>query len=454
MIITMKGNQMALQKPRNPNYCASVVRIERLVPLENCANVIHAIIFNAPVIVSKDTQVGQIGLFFPLECQLSEQFLSANNLYKHNEKNADKTKKGYFDDHGRIRCIKFRGHSSNGFYIPLSSLGFAGDLGGLKVGDEFDVFNDVPICCKYVPTRTRSLNPKNAADKKVVKRISRLVPNAFRLYVDTAQLAKNVHRISPNDPIVVSNKLHGTSWVAGNVLTRRKLNWFERLLKKCGVQINEQVYDIIYSSRRVIKNAFIDTKKQHWYGYDLWGEIAEVVKPALMPGISLFGECVGWTKNGGAVQKHYDYGVPQGKFEVYVYHATYTNPAGQILSFSWHQLKELCNRYGLKYVPEFYAGKAKDLYPDLPIDENWHTAFFNRIKNDFNLAGDQMCELNDKKVPAEGFVVKVETLDDCLVFKQKSMKFYEYESIELDRMAKEGELDLETQESEQIETGK
>jgi hypothetical protein len=62
------------------------------------------------------------GIYFPVECKLSDEFLKNNNLYRHNEKNINIEKKGYFEDNGRIKAAKFRGHISNGFFIELESL--------------------------------------------------------------------------------------------------------------------------------------------------------------------------------------------------------------------------------------------------------------------------------------------------------------------------------------------
>ena len=84
---------MKLKQPQNNNYCATIIEIKTLVPLEKCDNVQGAIIFGNQVIVSKELKIGTIGLFFPLETQLSKEFLSANNLYRKNELNTNKISK-------------------------------------------------------------------------------------------------------------------------------------------------------------------------------------------------------------------------------------------------------------------------------------------------------------------------------------------------------------------------
>lgn len=88
--------KMKINKPKNPNYCATVVQIKRLVELEKCDNLQGAIIMGNQVIVDKSVKEGDVGLYFPLETQLSEQYLSNNNLFRHKEKNVDVEKGGYF----------------------------------------------------------------------------------------------------------------------------------------------------------------------------------------------------------------------------------------------------------------------------------------------------------------------------------------------------------------------
>ena len=78
-----------IKEPKDKNYCATITEIMKIIPLENCDNVVHTNIFGNLVIVNKETKVGDRGLFFPAECKLSETFLSANNLYRHSEKNVD-----------------------------------------------------------------------------------------------------------------------------------------------------------------------------------------------------------------------------------------------------------------------------------------------------------------------------------------------------------------------------
>ena len=157
---------MKINKPKNENYAAVVVQIKTIVPLENCDNVHAAIILGNQVIVDKSVKVGDIGLYFPLETQLSQQYLSNNNLYRKPELNVNPENKGYFEENGRIRCVKFRGHKSEGLFMPLRSIQFAYAYsdGDFNYGDTFDELEGTPICSKYVVKTNRT--PGQPGNKK------------------------------------------------------------------------------------------------------------------------------------------------------------------------------------------------------------------------------------------------------------------------------------------------
>ena len=82
-----------MNKPKNDNYAAVVVQISTLVPLAGCDFVQAAIIMGNQIIVSKEIKIGDIGLFFPVETALSNEYLKANNLYRKPELNNDPTQK-------------------------------------------------------------------------------------------------------------------------------------------------------------------------------------------------------------------------------------------------------------------------------------------------------------------------------------------------------------------------
>jgi len=436
-----------LEKPVNPNYCATVTIIDKLVPLENCDNVQAAIIFGNSVIVGKDTWAGDYGVFFPIETQLSEEFLKANNLYRDATLNADPSKKGYFEQNGRIRAVKFRGHKSEGLFMPIKCLDYtkSGINWDNAVGMDFDKIDKHLICKKYVIRNTTPSEKKTKADKKAVKKFDRLVENQFRLHIDTENFRRNAHKINPDDYISITNKIHGTSWVVGKVLTKKKLPWHLRLLKKILPRdIVDTQYDVIYSSRMVVKNKYINEEAKNnagFYGVDVWGEIAASLKDNLQDGITLYGEAVGQLPTGAWIQKGYHYGTRPNHYEIYVYRITYTNPEGKMIECSWPQIKDYCNKYGIKHVQEFYYGKAKDYCPAIPLEQHWNQNFLAKLEKDFML--DRKCPLNNFEVWEEGIVIRVDGLFECPPYKLKNFAFLEKETKDLDK----GEVDLESAQS-------
>ena len=218
----------------NPNYCATIVQIEDKIDLPGCDNIQGTNIFGNHVIVSRDTKIGDVGVFFPVETSIKPVFLKANNLYRDTVLNTDQEKAGFFELNGRVRCMKLRGFKSEGFFIPLSSLGvlpFLNDLEITLIGTEFDHIDGEMICEKYVvkSKNTQGANKSNKNNTKI-KRFNKLREGFFRLHVDTAQLGKNLGHFNLSDLVSITEKLHGTSFVVSNMSCNRKLSFMEKIL--------------------------------------------------------------------------------------------------------------------------------------------------------------------------------------------------------------------------------
>lgn len=446
---------MNLKKPINDNYAGTVVTIKNRITLAGCDNVLHTTIFGNMVIVGMDTMIGQKGVFFPVECQLSEEFLKENNLYKSNLLNKNTLEKGYFEQSGRIKCVKFRGYKSEGIFFPLNCFtdwAETVDLVALPEGTSFDHLNGVEICRKYIPKITKTQGaPGSRKDQRAASRkISRIIEGQFRLHKDTGMLGKSIHLIQPHSILSITSKLHGTSFVVGKVLCKKKLGIGAKLLKWFGANLVDTEYDMIYSSRKVIKNEFEEKKQNHYYDEDVWALAAKELEPFLINGMTIYGEIVGYTPNGKEIQKRYDYGCESNQMKIYIYRMTLTNLNGDVCELSAYQIKEWCKDNGLNFVPEYYYGPASDLVllasakkttGHLSLDQ-WQGTLLDVLLTSFNMEED--CEFCKNKVPAEGIVVRVESLGYD-AFKLKSFKFRERESKMLDQ----GEVDIETKETEQ-----
>ena len=452
--ITELSGKMKTEKIKtNENYNATVVTLDKFVDLEGCDNVKGAIIFGYQVIVSKDTAIGDVGMFFPVECALSEEFLSNNNLFREATKNKDETKKGFFEVNGRVKCMKFRGYKSEGFFIPMKSIVYTG--AELYNGDVFNelVVNKTTykICTKYyVPQKQQpqSSGGKNKKKNKL-KKISRMVEDQFRFHIDTLQIRKNAHMLKPDDIISISSKWHGTSWVVGNILTKKKLSVVEKILVKLGVKIKDTEYDYVFSSRSVIKNENFDIgKKDGFYSVDIWGDISKNIQALGIPkGFTLYGEAVGYLpKTSSFIQKDYDYGCPPETYKMIVYKITYTNEDGKVFLVPYPQMVEFCKSKGLETPPLYYYGKVKDLFPEIVYEDKWHGEWVEKLfmKSEWGM-NDVDCLYSKNKVPSEGVVIRREdSMDfDTTTLKAKNFRFLEKETKDLDK----GVADIESTEA-------
>lgn len=419
---------------QNKNYCATVVEISKLTELDNCDNLVMADIYGNSVLVSTSVKVGDVGLYFPPETQLSTSYAASNNLFKDSAKNTDKST-GYLQDNRRVRCIKIRGHYSDGLFMPLTSVSFACDVKELSMGDEFDSLGGISICNKYAIAKK---NTKEAKPKKHRKHVTndKLLKGQFRFHEDTLMLYKYIDTIKPDDHIHISYKLHGTSCISSNILCKKKLRWYEKVLKKIWVNVVDTEYDHIYSSRRVIKNACVDFDKNSYYGEDIWKMAHEFMKAKLPKGMTAYYEIVGYLPSGKFIQDGYDYGCKPYSFDIYVYRLTQTNVDGVVYEFPAKHVKYWCDNNGVNPVPELYHGSVKEFFRKetgrelSPEQEpSWRSVLLESIKSRYN---EKDCYMCSGKLPEEGCVIRVDS-DELVAFKCKSKRFHERETKMLDK---------------------
>jgi hypothetical protein len=290
---------------------------------------------------------------------------------------------------------------------------------------------------KYVIKNVKSSEPKTKQGKK--PKVSRLVEGQVHLHTDTENLRKNSHKIKPDDFISVTYKTHGTSFWVSNVLVKKNLSWFEKLLVKFGVNINTLDYDLIYGSRKVVKNQSLDDAKQkdHYYEYDLWEDIKNEIGHLIPKGFSVYGECLGYTKTGKEIQKGYDYGCVGNEHKIEIYRITHTNTDGLVTELNYNEIEEFCKHTGLTASYPYFVGRAMEMY-EINIDCHWNENFVKALEADFN---EKDCFMCNNQVPEEGIVVRKESLFSCDAYKLKSFRFLTYESKQLDS----GESDIESE---------
>lgn len=425
---------LSISKQSNPNYLAKIVKLTGLRKHENADKLQIACIDFQNVIVGLDEQEGDVCVFFPVESQINANFIKFINAFRENTHNADETKKGFFESNCRIKAIKLRGEKSMGFVVPIKRLEeFVGQEITEEIGTEFDYVNDIKLVNKYEVFKP-GMATRNG---RVEKRISRLVEGQFHFHVDTENLRKNADKIKPEDYISVSYKVHGTSSIFSRVLVKRKLNLLEKIVKHLGVIVKETEYDLLYSSRKVVKNEYETKDKKGFYSSDIWGAVKDEIADKIPEGYTIYGEIIGFTKDNKQIQAEYDYGCEAAQHKFQVYRITITNNAGQVINLSTSQIKEFCERVGLETVHYFYEGFAKDMFPEIKGSENWSVDFVRKLEEQYT---DKDCFMCRNIVPEEGVVVRKDLTFSFEAYKLKSFRFLEFESKELDK----GEVDMES----------
>jgi len=344
----------------------------------------------------------------------------------------------YLGKHNRVKTIKLKGIISNGLCVDLDKFYkyFKNEKEAkstLVEGYSFSKIREQDICKKYIVMVNEPSKSKKTKGKGKIS--SRMIPGIFAFHCDTNQLLRNIHKINPDDIISISAKFHGSSSIVSNCLVKKKLNFKERIAKKLGVKVVETEYDYIYASRRVIKNKEFPNSKS-FYSEDIWAKSGrENFEGKLNKGETVYYEIVGFLENGKYIQKQYDYGCTSPNYKIVVYRITSTNIDGVVTEYSWSSMKERCKELNVPMVKEYYYGKAKDLYPNISIENHWQINFVEQLKKDFLEKKSADC-IND--VPDEGIVIRRESISidvyklksELFILRESKLKDDEVEDIE------------------------
>ncbi len=364
-------------------YCGYVVKVEHLRKHTNADRLQIATFFGNDTIVSLDTKIGDIGIYFPVDGQLSERFCAVNDLVRRKDEGG-KQVGGYLDpDKRNIKALKLRGEKSDGLYMPIICLADFCKISDLKVGDTIDTVNGELICQKYIPKVTRT---PGAPGSKVAKKAKANIAPTFYEHVDTAQLAYNLNAFKPGDTVQLTLKMHGTSGRTGYLpLVHTKRTWLDKLFHRHGKDYKE--YGYITGTRRVV----LDGKRSGgFYDSDDFREaMAAKFDGKLRKGEVAYYEIVGFQGPNGApimsqvanskvkdpefikqygatttfsygceqnstyVEPEHDTGAWHPCCEVYVYRMTMVNEDGDVVEYSPAQIKERCEQMGIHTVMEF-----------------------------------------------------------------------------------------------------
>ena len=465
-------------------YCATVVKIGIITPIEGTDFLGTTLVNGFPIIVRKDIiHEGDIMIYCPIETQLNETYLSSNDLYEWSHRHlnsnylevedcinqdgieAAKKMVGFFNKYGRVRILRLRGQASMGYLAPINSLavwGYRTDEYNWEdfVGVDFDTVEDEKFIQVYIPPKKPQAErlTKEQRRSKRIEKIDRMIPGEFSFHYDTQQLNRNMHRFNPNDRVDISVKMHGTSICLGNVLVKKPkqykcklINWLHSKLP-LKWQALEPGYDVVYSSRTVIKNSDLNNTLNSgggYYGTDVWADYAKLFGPCIPEGMEIFGEIVGYvTGTQTAIQKGYDYGCKPGENKLYIYRIRTKEESGIHREWELWQIRDFLQFTTILYpeiigkvdvVPVLYSGTLMDLYPEISTDHHWHENILAALKQEEAFGAEELEPLCKTKVPREGIVLRI--VDDPIAeaFKLKFQSFLFSEAKQVDK----GEINLD-----------
>ena len=431
-----------------------VVKINSLRPHSNADRLQIATIFDSNVIVSLDTHLDDIGVYFPSDIQLSEEFCKVNDLVRRKDENGNPAG-GYLDPNKRnIRPLKLRGEKSDGLYLPITCMMEFCPISDIKVGDTIGVVNGHEICKKYIPHRTKAYH----YTEKVSKQKVNFAPTFFE-HCDTAQLAYNLEAFRAGDVVELTLKMHGTSARMGYLPLLQPRTLLDKILRR-----TRKVYGNVIGTRHVVLD---ETHTGGFYEDNAFRHhIAKKVEGKLHRGETVYGEIVGFQgPNGAPIMSSvknskisdkaftkqygeetvfsYDCDAANGYedehpcCELYVYRMTMVNDDGDVVDYSPAQIRYRCEQMGVKVVPQFEVFV-------IPQDEPHPGEYVVRKVEEYYDGPDPVGKTHVR----EGVVARILNRNSFAVYKMKNWSFKCLEGIIKDEAA---EPDMEEAQDELVE---
>lgn len=438
-------------------YCGYVTNLKDVRPHPNADRLVLATCFINTVCVAKDKYTeGQLGVYFPVDGQLSKEFCEQNGLLAVYE-NGVNVSGGYMDPEKRnVKALKLRGEKSDGLFLPLECLAYTGvDITTLKAGDQITVVNGKEICTKYIP-KTPPVKVKNPTNdkKQAVKAKYQTIPTFFE-HKDTEQLAYNLDAFKPGDEIEITLKMHGTSQRTGyhKVHCGYKRSFLDKILRRPGTPIYD--WGQANGTRRTVLKDF----EGGFYGSNEFREPhAKMFEGKLWKGETVYYEVVGFTHVGAPIMatcsnkklndkefiKQYgeetifSYGcdprpnvfdantandAPQS--DIYVYRMTMTNEDGDTVEYTPNFMRYRCELMGVKCVPVLWSGRI----PQNPGSKDDPTISAGEwIKNVAERYYDGPDPVGKTHV-REGVVVRILNRPTFTAYKHKNFSFKVLEGI-------------------------
>ena len=465
-------------------YCGYITRLKNVRRHSGADRLLLAECFGNQVIVSTDYAEGQLGVYFPSDGQLCQEYCEINNLLRKKDENGNNIG-GYMDEKRRVTAVKLRGEKSDGLFMPLTSLANFTTVSDLKEGDTITVLNGVEICKKYIPPRKSG---SWHGTGKSGKAKANFAPT-FVEHVDTEQLAYHLNDFRAGDVVELTLKLHGTSARTGYLplIRNKKRTLWQKIMRKPAHTYME--YGYVTGTRRVV----LDDKHDGGFYSDnqFRHEMAKKFEGKLHKGETVYYEIVGFVNASTPIMSSCDnkkikdkefvkqygdttvfsYGCdPDGeweekqyrsapdvldfdktiapKCEVYVYRMTMSNDEGDVVEMSPSQMRLRCDQMGVKCVPVFETF----MIPEMGVDVNGDGEADAQIISPGEYVLRKVEEYYEGPDPIgkthirEGVVARIVNRPNIAVYKHKNFSFKVLENIIKD-VAEEPDME-EAQEAE------
>lgn len=447
-------------------YTGFITTLKNVHKHPNADRLLLAECFGNQVVVSTDYTEGQLGVYFPSDGQLCQEFCEINNLLRKKDENGNNVG-GYMDERRRVTAVKLRGEKSDGLFLPLTSLANFTTISDLHEGDTISVLNGVEICKKYIPKH--NTGSWHGSSRKKVK--VNFAPTFYE-HVDTDQLAYHLGDFRAGDVVELTLKMHGTSGRTGYLplVKEKKRTLFHKIFRKHPGTYTE--YGYVTGTRRVV----LDDKHDGGFYADnqFRHEMAKKFEGKLHKGEVVYYEIVGFVNENTPIMSSCDnkkikdkefvkqygdttvfsYGCnPYGDWEVssaapdvlamdeiikpkckvYVYRMAVVNEDGNVYELSPTQMRLRCEQMGVKCVPVFETFMIPDDH--LTIDEIYEDGFKTHLTTPGEYVLHKVEQYFDGPDPIgkthirEGVVARIVNRPNIAVYKHKNFNFKVLEGI-------------------------
>ena len=388
---------------------AIVAKVTQVMAIPGADKIHVAVVLGENCIVSKDVGVGYVGLLFPADTQLSEQYCFENNLNRQGTDNKNTEKTGFFDSNRRVRVQPFLKVKSTAYFASVESIAYCGEncvaqIYALPMGTVIDKVGENNICCKYISQATRdNINKQNRP--KMAKAV--LMPY-FEKHVDSAQFKHSAAMIPVGALLSFHAKVHGTSHRNSFTKVMLDLSKWKQMVNKIAPVFPTEEWKHVVGTRNIV----LTEKAEGFHGSEQFRfDVMESLKPYMSKGMTIYGEIAGYANGKPIMPVHSGKAAKDKKFlkkycckeheyRFHIYRITQLTQDGVNVDFSQKQLEQWCDDRGVKSTfevapQEIYDGNLEKLLAKVEVLTERESVMSE--------------DVIDPTHPSEGIIIRVDT---------------------------------------------